>query len=173
MEPEINLDDLTEVEIEQIQHFLNTTPGENTKNWNIIGIGIENYAIDYNAEVSSEKWIIKRNKIKRVESYDRSTDITQKCYLGDPIFEFINGLRRGLKKGSKVNTQVLDVDIYSATTAEGATSFYAEENDVAIVIKKYAGSKGEIEYTISYSGDPRVGSVTFTNKKPVFTEAAD
>ena len=88
----------------------------------------------------------------------------QRCYKGDPIFEFINGARDQLN----FKSQVLDIDRWNGT----GSSYPAKVNDVMIAVTNYMGEEAEIEYTIYYNGDSTEGTVTFTGTTPTFTPTA-
>lgn len=153
---------------EQIASFLNVTPTSTNPSWKIIGVGITDYGQAYNPQVETEKWIIHKNATSSLESFQVQGDVSQKCYFGDDVYDFVNNLRRYAKVGSEVNTQVLDVDLYDETSG----SYKATKYDVSVVVTSYAtGETPVIEYTIYYNGDPTVGTVTINAQgEPTFTE---
>ena len=153
---------------EQFVTYLNTTPSAE-ESWALLGIGITGYGISYNPQVTTEKWIIHKSATSSLDSYQKQGDVSQKCYKGDPIFEYINEIRRNSDIGAKVQTQVLDIDRYDSTV-EGTYS--ATKSEVIIAITNYMAEDAVIEYTIYYNGDPIVGTVTFADEKPTFTAKA-
>lgn len=147
--------------------FLNTTPKGQTETWAIIGVGISDKTTDYNPEVSEEKWIINKNKIKEVDSYGLASSVEQTAYRGDEVFDFIDDIRYRLKTGTDAETTLLEIDKYSVK--EGATPQYrARLWTVAISIESNGGETAKINYSINYKGDPTFGEVTFTNGTPTF-----
>lgn len=150
--------------------FLNTTPKEDTPNWAIIGIGISDKTTEYNAEVTEEKWIIYKNKIKEVDSYGLSSGIEQTAYKGDEVFEFVDDIRYKLKTGTDAETTLLEVDKYSVTGDEADPVYRARLWTVAISIESNGGETAKINYSINYKGDPTYGTVKFANGIPTFTE---
>ena len=149
---------------EQFVSYLNTTPaGEET--WSLLGIGITSYGIAYNPQVTTEKWIIHKAATSSLDSYQRQGDVSQKCYKGDPVFEYINEIRRKNGIGAEVQTKVLDIDRYDSTV-EG--TYKATKSDVIIAITNYMAEDAVIEYTIYYNGDPEQGTVTFADEVPTF-----
>lgn len=152
---------------DQIASFLNTTPSGESATWKIIGVGITDYGQSYNPQVETEKWIIHKNATSTLESFQIQGSVSQKCYFGDEVYDFVNNLRRRASVGSAVNTQVLDIDIYDETSG----SYAATQYDCAVVVTSYAtGENPVIEYTIYYNGDPKVGTATITKGVPTFTE---
>ena len=129
--------------------------------WSVLGVGITEYGIDYNPQVDTEKWIIEDNARNDHSSNQKQSSVTQKCYKGDPVFEFINGARDQLN----FKAQVLDIDRWNGT----GTTYPAKKNDVMITINSYMGENAEIEYTIYYDGDATEGTVTFAGNTPSFT----
>lgn len=160
---------LTKIDRTEWVEFLNTTPSAQTESWAIIGVGITDKSIDYNAEVSEEKWIIHKNVNKSVEGYALSSGVEQTAYKGDAVFEFVDNLRYRLKTGSEAETTLLEIDKYSATTSGQTTTYRARKWTVAIEISSNAGDSAKVNYNIHYVGDPTFGTVTFTNGVPSFT----
>ncbi len=156
----------TKVTRDQIASYLNVKPSEEKEEWAIIGVGITDYGQSYNPQVETEKWIIHKNATSTLESYQIQGDVSQKCYFGDEVYDFVNDLRRNAKVGSKVNTQVLDIDLYDETESK----YKATKYDCAVVVTSYAtGENPVIEYSIYYNGDPVVGTVQIEGGKPTFT----
>ena len=153
-------DGISKIDRSQFLTFINTTPNT-TATWSVLGVGITEYGIDYNPQVDTEKWIIEDSARNDHTSNQKQGSITQKCYKGDPVFEFINEGRDKLN----YKTQVLDVDRWNGDNG----SYPAKKNDVIITITKYMGENAEIEYEMYYDGDPIDGSVQFTGTTPSFT----
>lgn len=161
--------DIEKITREQFASFLDTTPEAENETWGLIGVGITSYGIAFNPQVTTEKWIIHKAATSSLESYQRQGDVSQKCYKGDPIFEYINELRRTCGIGSKVQSSVLDVDMWD----KSGNAFKATKSDVIIAITNYMAEDAVIEYTIYYNGDPVDGTVTLANDgTPTFTPAA-
>ena len=144
----------------QFLTYLNTGTST-TPVWSVLGVGITDYGIDYNPQVDTEKWIIEDNARNDHSSNQKQGSVTQKCYKGDAVFEFVNAGRDQLNYKS----QVLDIDRWNG---EG-TSYPAKMNDVIITVTSYMGEDAEIEYDIYYDGDAVEGTVTFTGSTPTFT----
>jgi hypothetical protein len=145
----------------QFLTYLNTTPSATDPKWDVLGVGITEYGIAFNPQVDTEKWIIEDNARNDHSSNQKQGSVTQKCYKGDPVFEFINAGRDQLN----YKTQVLDIDRWNGT----GTSYPAKVNDVIITVTNYMGENAEIEYDIYYDGDATEGTVTFTGNTPTFT----
>lgn len=152
-------DGISKIDRSQFLTFLNTTPSS-TATWSVLGVGITEYGIDYNPQVDTEKWIIEDSARNDHTSNQKQGSVSQKCYKGDAVFEFINAGRDVLN----YKTQVLDVDRWNGSSG----TYPAKQNDVIITITKYMGEGAEIEYDIYYNGDPIVGTVTFSGTEPTF-----
>ena len=144
----------------QFLTFLDTTPNS-TATWKVLGVGITEYGIAFNPQVDTEKWIIEDNARTDHSSNQKQSTVTQKCYKGDPIFEFVNAGRDKLNYKS----HVLDIDRWNGT----GSSYPAKMNDVIITVTNYMGENAEIEYDIYYDGDAVEGTVTITDGVPSFT----
>ena len=145
----------------QFLTYLNTTPSAVNPKWDVLGVGITEYGIDFNPQVDTEKWIIEDNARNEHSSNQKQGSVTQRCYKGDPVFEFINAGRDQLN----YKTQVLDIDRWNGT----GTTYPAKMNDVIITVTSYMGENAEIEYDIYYDGDATEGTVTFAGSTPTFT----
>ena len=157
--------DISKIKRSQIATFIDTTPS-GTATYKLLGVGVTEYAITYNPQTTTEKWIIHDNANTTHDGNQKQGAVNQKAYKGDDVFEYIAGLRD--KFGSDVKTTVLDVDMWDAT---GSTtiSYAAKKSDVTIIITSYGGEDAVIEYTIYYDGDPVEGTVTIADSVPTFT----
>ena len=153
--------DIEKVKRSQFLSYLNTTPSGNSATWKVLGIGITDYGIDFNPQVDTEKWIIEDNARTDHSSNQKQGSVTQKCYKGDAVFEFVyNGM-------DKLNykSQVLDIDTWNGTSG----SYPAKVSDVIITVTSYMGENAEIEYDIYYDGDATEGTVSIADGVPTFT----
>ena len=153
--------DIEKIKRSKYQKFLDTTP-TSTATWKIIGIGVADANVDYGAQVDTEKWIIEDTARNDHTSNQKQISITQKCYKGDPEFEFINAGRDKLNYTS----HILEVDIWNGT----AGSYPAKKSDCLITVTSYSGE--QIEYTIYFNGDPTEGTVAIADGVPTFTPSA-
>ena len=153
-------DGIEKIKRSQFLTYLNTTPSP-TATWSILGVGITDYGIAYNPQVENEKWIIEDNARNDHESNQKQSTVTQRCYKGDAVFEFVNAGRDQLN----YKTQVLDIDRWNGN----GTTYPAKKNDVIITITNYMGENAEIEYDMYYDGDPIEGTVTFSGNTPTFS----
>lgn len=154
-------DNIKKVERSEFLTFLNTTPNGNSKTWAVLGVGVTEYAIAYNPQVDTEKWIIEDNARTDHSSNQKQGSVTQKIYKNDPCFEYIANNRDNLN----IKTEVLDVDTWNGTSG----SYPAKLSSATIVITNYMGENAEIEYDLYYDGDPTVGTVTIAGGVPTFT----
>ena len=143
----------------QYQKFLDITPST-TASWKILGIGISEANVSYNPQVDTEQWIIEDSARNDHTSNQKQISITQKCYKGDPEFEFINSGRDKLNYSS----HILEIDTWNGTNG----SYPAKKSDCLITVTSYSGA--EIEYTIYFNGDPTVGTATISDGVPSFTQ---
>lgn len=133
--------------------------------WVRMGKGISEMDLEYNPEEEEEKYIDQDSSTHSVTGYAPANDVTQKCYSGEPVFEYIEKKRRERAIEGDAETQILDVFLYDKK-AEGI--YGAELNDAIIVLNKFNGA--EIGYAVKRNGDPIQGHVTIVDKKVTFTE---
>ena len=156
---------IEKIEREQFVTYLNTTPTGATKTFALLGVGITEYGIEYNPQVDTEKWICEKNARSDHSSNQKQSGVSQKCYKGDPCFDFIEKGRDQLN----YVTEILDIDGWKGT--EG--SYPATLSAGKVVVTKFMGESAVIEYDLYYDGDAKKGTVTFTNGVPTFTPSAD
>lgn len=156
---------IEKIDRDQFVTFLDTTPSETTMSFALLGVGITDYGIEYNPQVDSEKWIVEKNARQDHSSNQKQGSVSQKCYKGDPLFEFVEAGRDKLN----YRTHILDIDRWKGK--EGV--YPADLSDGKIVITKYMGEEGVIEYDLYYEGDSTKGNVSFANGVPTFTPSAD
>ena len=148
--------------------FINTTPGDGQATWAKMGKGITSQKISYNPTVTTEQYIDEDNAYSSVDSYAPSLDGTQTCYKGEPVFEYIEGLRQKRAVGTDLETEVLFVYLYDG---EG-NAYKAEKNACVIQLGDYGGDGGgsvQLTYTIGLNGDPEQGTATIGEGTVTFT----
>lgn len=157
-------DGIEKVNRSQFLTYLDTTPST-TATWAILGVGITDYGIDYNAQVDTEKWIIEDNARNDHTSNQKQSSVEQKIYKGDPCFEFANAGRDKLN----YKTHILDIDRYAGT----GSTYPARMSDGILVIQQEMGENAVLSYNLYYDGDVKEGTVTFDeNGVPTFQENA-
>lgn len=152
--------DIEKIKRSQFLTYLDIS-STSTPNWKVLGIGITEYGIDFNPQVDTEKWIIEDNARTDHSSNQKQGSVTQKCYKGDDVFEFVYD---GIDK-LNYKSHVLDIDMWNGT----GSSYPAKMNDVIITVTNYMGENAEIEYDIYYDGDATEGTVTIADGVPTFT----
>ena len=156
-------DGIEKIKRSQFVTYLDTTPSATNPTWKILGVGINDYGISYNPQVDTEKWIIEDNARNDHSSNQKQSTVTQKCYKGDAVFEFVNAGRDELNYKS----HILDIDRWNGN----GTTYPAKMNDIIITVSNYMGEEASIEYDLYYDGDAKVGTVTFDeNGVPTFQE---
>lgn len=157
-------DGISKINRSQFLTYLDTTPSSSAT-WAVLGVGITDYGIAFNPQVDTEKWIIEDNARTDHKSNQKQGSVSQKCYKGDAVFEFVNAGRDELNYKS----HVLDIDRWNGD----GTTYPAKMNDVIITVTNYMGEEASIEYDIYYDGDAKIGTVTFDgNGVPTFSETA-
>lgn len=154
--------DIEKIKTSQYLRFIDTTPTANAPTWKVVGIGVTELATEYNAQVDTEQWIIEDSARNDHTGNQKSSGVTQKCYKGDPEFEFVNLGRDKLN----YKTHILEIDMWDKT----GSSYSAKMSDGLIVLTSYSGA--EIEYDLMFDGDPKEGTSTIADGVPTFTESA-
>lgn len=151
---------IEKIERSQFLTFIDTTPSS-TATYKILGIGVTDFAISYNPQVDTEKWIIEDNARTSHNSNEKQGSVTQTAYKNDALFEFVNSCRDKLN----CKTHILDVDMWNGS----GSSYPATLSDGKVVVTSYMGETGQIEYDLYYEGNATPGTVTITDGVPTFT----
>ncbi len=142
--------------------YLDTQPDSDAK-YEILGVGITEFATEYNPSVESEKWIIERTSRHIHESNEKTGSVSQSIYVNDPCYKFIEAGRGKLN----YRTKILDIDM--TRKSEDGSKYYAELSEGLVAVTSHMGENATIEYDLYYEGDPQIGYVTMEEKKPTFT----
>lgn len=156
----------------EIMAFLDITPSAQTNDWALVGNGMTSGSYSYEANETSETYIVDDNATTTVDGYALSLDGEMKCIYGDAVYDFINGLRYDLATGTDAESNVLLIDKYDSTTGSNTTSFKAQKFKCSVSISSYGGDGGAtptIGFKINVNGTPTNGTVTMSNGVPTFT----
>lgn len=154
----------------QFAFFLDITPKAESPTWKLLGVGITEGKINYNNQITTEKWIIDENATSEHESNQKQMDVNQKCYKNEPCFEYMDSLRD--KSGDAVKGHILEVDLWKGTETEGVMKYPAKYSNCITPVSGFLGSNAEIDYAIHFNGDPIEGNITIANGIPTFTPNA-
>ena len=158
-------DGITKVNRSQFLTYLDTTPATASPTWKVLGVGITDYAISFNPQVDTEKWIIEDNARNDHTSNQKQSSVEQKIYKGDPCFEFAYA---GVDQ-LNYKTHILDIDRWNGT----GSTYPAKMSNALLVITQNMGENAVLSYDLYYDGDPVEGSVEFdANGVPTFTSAS-
>ena len=154
---------ITKIKRSEFLTYLDTTPSTSAT-WKILGVGITDYAISYNPQVDTEKWIIEDNARTNHSSNQKQGSVSQTCYKNDDLFTFVQAGRDELN----YKTHILDIDMWNGN--EG--SYPAKMSDGIITVTSYGGEDQQIEWDLYYDGDAVEGTVTFSGGVPTFVPNA-
>ena len=158
----------TKVKRSKLAILLDTSGGEETAEWALIGNGVTEQTIAYNPTTSDEVYIHQDSGTVDVESYKPNIPTPMTAIKGDSVFDYVDGLRKTRAIGADARTKICIVYLYETETT-GA--YPAEQNDCSIQIDDFGGAGGEsatINFTINLIGDAVVGTFNPTTKS--FTE---
>ena len=138
-----------------------------------MGKGITSQTVAYNPVTTSETYIDEDSATTNVDSYGVNIATPQTCYVGEPVFDYVDGLRKKRAVGSDCETDIIMVYIYDKKS-DGV--YVAEKNKCVVQIDDFGGDGGQstvINYTINLNGDPVIGTATIVDGKVTFTEDAE
>jgi len=152
--------------------FINTTPVAETGSYALMGKGITSQKVDYNPETSKETYVSDDSATTDVESYAPTIGTQQTAMVGDPVFDYVDGLRNSRAVLGAAQTDIVMVNLYGTATT-GA--YPAEKNTASIQIDDFGGDGGksvEINYTVNMIGNPIKGTFNPSTKAFVATVGA-
>ena len=158
-------EDIEKIKRSQWITYIDTKPEGATPTFALLGVGITDYSEEMNPQVTTEKWIVEDNARNDHTSNQKQGSVSQKCYKGDPGFEFANA---GIDK-LNYKTHILDIDSWNGETGK----YPAKLNDGILVVTKKGGEDMGLEYTLYYNGDPVECEVNFVSGVPTLTKKGD
>lgn len=147
--------------------LINTTPSAEKATYAVIGDGVTDLSISYNPQTKTEQFINQDSADTSITGYQPNAPVTQQVKKGEPVFEFVNALRKSRAIGEDAETDIITVDAFDTAT-DGA--YPAEKQKVSVQIDTFGGPAADplsISYTLNYKGDPEAGS--FNLKEKTFT----
>lgn len=144
--------------------FMNITP-EATETYELIGEGVTNAEIGYNAETEEEIYIHQDSGVTDITAYKPTMPVEATAIQGDKVFEFVDKLRINRSVLGDAVTDIVNVWLYQT---EQTGAWPAEKQKAAISIDSFGGEGGKpakIKYTINYQGDPIKGTFNPSTKK--------
>ncbi len=148
--------------------FLNTAGAQSEEPvWSLIGDGVTEQVIAYNPQVSEEVYVHQDSGVTDVESYRLNIATPMTAIAGDPVFDFVDGLRMKRSVLADARTECCIVYLYKENTGSG---YPAEKNTCSIQIDDFGGVGGEsakLNFTVNLIGDPVAG--TFDPETKAFT----
>lgn len=161
---------MSKIKRSKLAIFLDTSASAETPVWSLIGNGVTEQTIAYNPQTSDEIYVHQDTGTTDVESYKPNIPTPMTAIKGDPVFDFVDGLRKTRAIGSDARTKICIVYLYETETSG---KFPAEQNECSVQIDDFGGAGGEsvtINFTINLIGDPVIGQYDPSSK--TFTEGA-
>ncbi|MBR1750846.1 MAG: hypothetical protein IJ740_08210 [Ruminococcus sp.] len=154
-----------------LKHFLDSSfGGTGTPAWYLIGKNIEDTSVELNPDVTVTKNILDESYVED-NGYEPSLDAeTFYADPSDPLYPKIKDIAMNRLTGDACKTQILEVVIDKTT---GPYDAWVE--DVIVKPQSYGGPQGSVNipYNVSFAGNRKVGTVTFAEHVPAFTETTE
>ena len=136
--------------------------------WNRMGKGIVSLPISYGAKTTSETYINEENATTTVDGYEIATDVEQTALKGDPVFDFVDIIRKELLTGSECETQALIIPVYDLTKTQTGYTGTAQRFGATVTITDFELNGGEIvkiKYKVSFNGNPENVNIELADGK--------
>lgn len=80
--------------------------------WNRMGKGIVTLPLSYGTKSTTETWVSEDNATTTVDGYEIAVDVEHVAMKGEPVFDYVDNIRKGLLTGSDCETEALVLPIY-------------------------------------------------------------
>ncbi len=153
-----------------LAHYLDSTFGGETPAWFIIGRDVEDMSIELNPNVETATNILDETSVND-NGYEPSTDVD--TYYANPqdgeFYEKLKSIAMNRLTGEDCRTTILEI-LIDKTSAP----YDAWTEEVIVKPQSYGGATGgvRIPYSITFCGNRKKGTVTITDRVPVFAETA-
>jgi hypothetical protein len=147
----------TKVKRSQIATFVNvsSTTGASYK---LLGIGIPSADVNMNPKITEETYINEDTATKTVDSYAPEMPVEMTAIAGEPVFDYIDNLRKNRAVLDAAITDIVNVNYYESSNTSG---YPAEKQSVAVSVDKGPGGDGgspaKISFTFHYVGNGSSG----------------
>lgn len=161
---------ISKIKRSEFATFLNT--GSDTEVWSRVGKGVTSQTVAYNPQTVTQTFIDEDNATTNVNSYQKALETPMICYKGEPVFEYVDGLRKANALGSELETDVMLVNIYDGDATGG---YSAEKSKAIIVIGEFGGDGGsdvQLSFTIQINGNATLGKCKIASGTATFTANA-
>lgn len=159
------------IKTSKIALFIDTGDSKSSPIWSRVRKQSE-LQLKYDGSTEEDNWVDQDTPSTSLEKYAVSVDGEMTCYKGDPLFEYLDNLRQKRATGTDAETKALVVYLYDET----AGKYAAELNECTIQFSQFGGEGGggsaSLSYTITFNGDPTLGTVTVSDGAPTFTAAS-
>lgn len=155
----------------QFMVLINTTPSAETPTYNLVGDGVTELSVNYGAQTKTEQYINQDSATTDITGYQPTSSVSQTAKKGDPVYEYVNTIRKNRAILSDAYTDIIMADAYEVANGN-LTEIPAERQPVSISIDTYGGSASDplsITYAINFRGNSTQGTFNATDKS--FTES--
>lgn len=147
--------------------LIDTTPKESSPSFNVIGPGVSELTISYNPQTTTEQYIHEDTATTEITGYQPSAPATGQAMPGDPVYDYVNNLRKKMAIGSDAHTTAILWDVYDKQVGG---VYPVIKQPVSIQIDSYGGAASDpltIDYTVNWRGTGEEG--TFDPDTKTFT----
>lgn len=150
--------DKTKIKRSKLAMFLDTSGGEETAAYALIGDGVTEQTIAYNPTTSEEIYIHQDTGTTDVESYRPNIPTPMTAIKGDEVFDYVDGLRRaraiGLRRAHQgLHRLPLRNRNHRGLSGGGIGVFHPDRR-----FRRRGGETATLNFTINLIGDPVQGT---------------
>ena len=147
-----------------LQHFMNATPGDVKATYSVLGHDLEDFSVEFNADIEKKKNILGANSIS-VKGYEKEASVEP--FIADPddpIYPFLKGIIDEEKVLDDVKTDVVKVELFGGGTS-GAYPATKEEVFIEVVSEGGDTTGYQIPFNIHFTGNRTKGTFNPSTKE--------
>lgn len=153
---------------DQLAHFVDTSMGDTTATYKLLGDGISSLTEEFNAETETKQWINEQNGTTTIKSYTPSFEVEREDCIDDDVRTWIKGLIDTLPTGSAAETYVVRVDLSATPTSTNTYTAYRRK--MAVSVGSTGGDAGgNVIDSITFGGVGDAVAGTFNTSTNTFT----
>lgn len=148
---------MSKVKRSQFATYLNIAASGSPEEWSLMGVGITSGEVAYNPNIETVTYIHEDSGGAVVVGYAPAMPIEAMAVAGDPIFAFVDNLRKTRALLGYAHTEAVNVWLYE-TPISGI--YPAEYQPVTISLDTFGGEGGsssKINFGVNYRGDQLLG----------------
>lgn len=148
---------MAKIKRSQVAHYVDTATTTGPV-WSLLGVGVTTGKVNMNPQTTTETYIHQDTATITVDSYAPTMPVEMTPDTANPVFQWVDNLRKTQATLSDAETEIVEVDLYSSSAGG---SYPARKQTVSVSIEDWGGDGGvpaKVNFTFNYIGSQTAGS---------------